>query len=134
MAHLLVVEDEDDIRDLLEFALTRAGHTVDATGNGLAARDLINLNVYDVVLLDVGLPGMSGTELAHQVSLGHTIHRPRIVMLSAYGSVEDQQRGLDAGADHYLVKPTPLREVVRVTEELCRREEGSDDGAGTRSA
>lgn len=123
MVYVLVVEDEDDIRDLVEFALGRKGHTSDGTGNGLVARDLINQNDYDVVVLDVGLPGMSGIEVAQQVSLGHTSHRPKIVMLSAYGSPEDQQRGIEAGADRYLVKPSPLREIVRVIEELSHEAE-----------
>lgn len=126
MAYVLVVEDEDDIRDLVEFALTRNGHTADGAGDGLVALDLINENDYDVVILDVGLPGASGIEVAQQVSLGHTSHQPMIVMLSAYGSLEDQQRGLDAGADRYLVKPSPLREIVRVIEELTRQGERLD--------
>lgn len=118
MAHVLVVEDETDIRDLVEFALTRQGHTSDGTNDGRVALDLVNQNHYDVLVLDVGLPGMSGIEVAQQISSGHTTHRPRIVMLSAYGAVEDQTRGLAAGADHYLVKPAPLREVVRIVDEL----------------
>ena len=126
MAYVLVVEDEDDIRDLVEFALTRQGHTADGAGNGRVALDLINQNAYDVVVLDVGLPGLSGIEVAQQVALGHTAHRPRIVMLSAFGAIEDQRRGLQAGADHYLVKPAPLREVVRLVDDLVQRSEQHD--------
>lgn len=126
MAYVLVVEDEDDIRDLVEFALTRQGHTADGAADGRVALDLVNQNAYDVIVLDVGLPGLSGLDVAQQITLGHTANRPRIVMLSAYGAIEDQRRGLDAGADHYLVKPAPLREVVRLVDDLMQKPEQHD--------
>lgn len=121
MAHVLVVDDDDDIRDLVELALRRQGHTTAAASDGLFALEMINDRAYDVVVLDVGMPRMSGLEVARHVAEGRTAHRPWILMLSAFGTRDEQQRGLDAGADRYLVKPTPLRVVAEAVAELAEK-------------
>ena len=118
MAHLLVVDDDADIRALVELALLQDGHAVDTAVDGVEAIDLINQHPYAAVVLDVGMPRMSGLEVAVCVTQGGTTHRPRILMLSAYAGAVDQQRGRDAGADTYLVKGTPLSEIRRVVSVL----------------
>lgn len=129
MAYVLVVDDDEDIRTLVELALLQDGHTVDTAADGVEAIDRINLHPYAAVVLDVGMPRMSGLEVATCVTQGGTTHRPRILMLSAYAGAADQQRGREAGADTYLVKGTPLSEVRSAISVLVRKPpfEMSDD-------
>ena len=120
MAHLLVVDDDEDIRTLVELALSQDGHTVDTAADGIEAIDLINQQPYAAIVLDVGMPRMSGLEVATCVTQGGTTHRPRILMLSAYAGRVDQERGREAGADTYLVKGTPLSEIKRAVSALVQ--------------
>lgn len=117
MAAVLVVEDERDIRELLRRYLERAGHSVVTSASGAEALRLLETAPPDLVLLDLGLPDVDGTEVLRAA------REPRIpvIVLTARASVEDRIRGLELGADDYVVKPfSPTEVVLRVQAVLGR--------------
>lgn len=117
MATVLVVEDERDIRDLLRRYLERANHSVITTGSGAEALRLVDESMPDLVLLDIGLPDISGFEVLAAATARHV---PTIA-LTARSSVEDRIEGLQKGADDYVTKPfSPQEVVLRVAAVLSR--------------
>jgi len=125
MAQLLVVEDDDAIAEPLVRALAREGHEVALAGTGERALELIAEREHDLVVLDLGLPGIDGVEVCRRAREG----RPRlaILMLTARSSELDEVLGLDAGADDYLTKPFSLSVLGARVRALLRR--GGEDGA-----
>lgn len=116
MPEILVVEDERDIRDVLRRYLERAGFAVLTTGSGAEALTLIDTALPDLVLLDLGLPDIDGTEV---LRAAHA--RIPVIVLTARAGVDDRIRGLQAGADDYVVKPfSPTEVVLRVQAVLAR--------------
>ncbi len=121
---LLVVEDEEDLADALRVGLVRAGYAVDTAADAQQARDLLGVNAYDVMLLDVNLPDGDGFALCRELRRGE-IDAPgdvRVLMLTARGGLTDRVRGLDEGADDYLVKPFALEELLARIRALLRRD------------
>jgi len=113
---ILVVEDERDIRDVLRRYLERAGFAVLTTGSGAEALTLIDTALPDLVLLDLGLPDIDGTEVLRSAHA-----RIPVIVLTARAGVDDRIRGLQAGADDYVVKPfSPTEVVLRVQAVLAR--------------
>lgn len=117
---VLVVEDEPDLREAVRKALRRDGYAVDDTGDGHAAVGMCLRVSYDIVVLDLTLPGIDGLEVCGRIRSGP--EPPLVLMLTARDSVEDRVAGLDAGADDYLVKPFDLRELLARLRALSRRE------------
>lgn len=117
---MLVVEDEPDLREALRKALRRDGYAVDEAGDGHAAVGACLRTPYDLVVLDLTLPGLDGLEVCAQIRA--TSQPPLVLMLTARDAVEDRVAGLDAGADDYLVKPFDLRELLARLRALARRE------------
>lgn len=117
-AKILVVEDEERIRQFLQRGLTYEGYEIDVAQDGPAALEFANENPPDLVLLDVMLPGMSGLEVCRQ--LRQMIDVP-VLMLTAKEAIEDRVAGLDAGADDYLVKPFSFDELLARVRALLRR-------------
>src|SRR4051794_33949171 len=116
---LLVIEDEARLIEVLKSALGRAGFVVDAVDTAADAREALALVSYDAAILDLGLPDGDGLEvLAEARRAGRNI--PALV-LTARDTVEDRVRGLDAGADDYLIKPFAMTELVARTKALLRR-------------
>ena len=116
MPEILVVEDERDIRDVLRRYLERAGFAVLTTGSGAEALTLMETALPDLVLLDLGLPDIDGTEV---LRAAHT--RIPVIVLTARAGVDDRIRGLQLGADDYVVKPfSPTEVVLRVQAVLAR--------------
>jgi DNA-binding response OmpR family regulator len=119
---VLIVEDEQKIRDLVRRYLERAGYIVLSTGSGAEAITIVADARPDLVVLDLGLPDVSGTEVAREV---RTIADIPIVMLTARSDEEDRIAGLELGADDYVTKPFSPRELVlRVRAVLHRRSGG----------
>jgi len=118
--HLLLVEDDDRLRQLLTRMLEGEGHVVEATGGGREALDVAQLGGgLDVIILDIGLPDLSGFEVARTIrSKGLAIP---ILMLTARDTVTDRVTGLDTGADDYLVKPFAFAELAARVRALGRR-------------
>ncbi len=107
---ILIVEDDAEISANLYDYLAARGHSVDAALNGLVALHLATSQSFDVIVLDLGLPGMDGLTLAQRLRRDACLTVP-ILMLTARDTLDDKLAGFDAGADDYLVKPFALREV-----------------------
>jgi two-component system response regulator MprA len=119
---VLVVEDDAAVRRMLERSLAKEGFEVTAAADGGAALALAETAVPDLVVLDVAMPGLSGFEVCRRLrAKGLT---GGVLMLTARDSVEDRVRGLESGADDYVVKPFAIAEVVARLRALTRR--GSD--------
>jgi DNA-binding response OmpR family regulator len=115
---VLVVEDDEPIAEVLQRSLRMEGYEVRTSGDGLAALDLAHAFVPDLVVLDLGLPGLDGIEVARR--LRQRDDTP-ILMLTARDAVESRVEGLDSGADDYLVKPFERRELLARMRALLRR-------------
>lgn len=121
-AKLLVVEDERDIRDMLVFALEEAGFTVEEASTAERALSLLQDGfVPDMLLIDWMLPGANGVELARRVRQKPEFEQTPIIMLTARGEEDDRVKGLEAGADDYVVKPFSPRELIARIRAVLRR-------------
>jgi len=116
---ILVVEDEPVLRDGLVDLLRGAGHAVEAEGDGRAAEARAIREDFDLVVLDLMLPGRDGIEICTQLRLTRP-HLP-VLMLTARGAEEEKVRGLRAGADDYVTKPFGARELLARVDALGRR-------------
>ncbi|HEX8657298.1 MAG TPA: response regulator transcription factor, partial [Hymenobacter sp.] len=116
---ILLVEDEPSVAAFLHQGLTEQGYTIDLASNGLLGLRYAQLVPYDCLILDQMLPGLSGLEVCRQVRV-HDARVP-ILMLTALGETDDKIRGLDAGADDYLVKPFAFEELLARLRALVRR-------------
>jgi DNA-binding response OmpR family regulator len=121
---ILVVEDETDIGNLIKHALERSGGmAVDVVGSGDAALTSVNERLPDLMILDLNLPVLSGTEVCRLLRGKPTTSNLPIIMLTAKTSEADRVSGLDLGADDYVTKPFSLRELgARVRAVLRRRQ------------
>jgi DNA-binding response OmpR family regulator len=121
---LLVVDDEVDLADAVATGLRREGHAVDVAHDGASALDLLAVDEYDLVLLDIAMPGdLDGLDVCRAIRDGAAAGpMPRVLMLTARDEVDDRVTGLDAGADDYLVKPFAFKELSARVRTLLRRE------------
>jgi two-component system copper resistance phosphate regulon response regulator CusR len=115
----LVVEDEKRIADFLQRGLESAGYAVDVAGDGRAAIDLVHATDYDLIILDMMLPDMDGLKVLEKVR--NRKASPPVLILSARGTVDDRVKGLELGADDYLVKPFAFAELLARVRVLLRR-------------
>jgi DNA-binding response OmpR family regulator len=120
VVRVLVVEDEPEMAALLARGLRAEGYAVDLADNGIDAMGLNAAAPYDIALLDVMLPGMSGFELCRR--LREQASGVAILLLTARDAVDDRIRGLDAGADDYLTKPFAFAELAARLRALRRRD------------
>lgn len=116
---ILIVEDEAKMARLLHRGLTEHGHVVHVAATGDSAVDVASAEPFDVVLLDVMLPGTDGFGVCRRLR-DQSVWTP-VLMLTARSSVDDRVRGLDAGADDYLVKPFAFEELLARIRALARR-------------
>ena len=124
MTKILIVEDEKPISKLIEMSLTSAGYACTCVYDGMAAADLLEEHRYDLVLLDIMLPGASGYELMDYI-------RPMdipVIFLTAKTSVADRVKGLRLGADDYLGKPFEIIELLARVESVLRRYHTTEEG------
>lgn len=117
-AHLLLVEDDPEIRETLAAFLRGKGYTVDVAGSGEAAMPFLDSPGIELVLLDVMLPGIDGLEVCRRI---RARGGPRIIMLTALGEALDKVVGLEIGADDYITKPFDLRELLARVRAMLRR-------------
>ena len=101
---ILIVEDNDDARDALRMLLELDGHVVEAAAEGMQALDIARGKDPDVALVDIGLPGIDGYEVARRIRTSGS-RRPLLIALTGYGQPEDRRRATEAGFDSMLVKP-----------------------------
>ncbi|HUW50681.1 MAG TPA: response regulator [Sulfuricella sp.] len=119
---LLLVEDDSLLGDGIRAGLRLAGHTVDWVKDGVAAQLALEAEEYSLVVLDLGLPRLSGLELLRWLrQSGETLP---VLILTARDTVADRVKGLDSGADDYLVKPFDLEELAARVRSLLRRSSG----------
>ncbi|MBI4873004.1 MAG: response regulator transcription factor [Acidobacteria bacterium] len=116
---LLVVEDEKRIADFLERGLKSAGYAVDLAGDGAAALNLVHAADYDLIVLDLMLPDIDGFKLLEKIR--DRTAGPPVLILSARGNVDDRVKGLELGADDYVVKPFAFVELLARVRALLRR-------------
>jgi two-component system OmpR family response regulator len=117
--HLLVVEDDPRLADLIRRLLSSERHLVEVAASGSAALEIAGTDGLDAIVLDVGLPDMSGFDVARRLRADRI--RTPILMLTARDAVSDRVSGLDAGADDYLVKPFAFEELSARLRALGRR-------------
>jgi two-component system, OmpR family, response regulator MprA len=125
---ILVVDDERKVRDAVDRALRLDGHVVTLAEDGRAALDTIGTVRPDALVLDVLMPCVDGVEVCRRLRAAGD--RTPVLMLTARDAVADRVRGLDAGADDYLVKPFALEELLARVRALLRRA-GPEDAKGT---
>ncbi len=130
--HILVVDDEPEIGRVIEAYLTKEGYRVSAATNGARMREVLADHAVDLVILDLGLPGEDGLELARALRAESNIG---IIMLTGRGGLADRVTGLEIGADDYLTKPFALRELLARVRSVLRRHGsgGAGPGAGSPS-
>src|SRR5271170_5961129 len=116
---VLVIEDEKRIADFLSRGLESAGYAVDVANTGTSAVDLVHTTEYDLAVLDLGLPDMDGLSVLEKIRNRKVI--PPVLILSARDSVDDRVKGLEQGADDYLVKPFAFVELLARVRVLLRR-------------
>jgi len=117
---ILIIEDEKLLADSLQTLLTSKGFDVEVVYDGETGKDYAELGIYDLLILDVMMPGMDGYELARQVRANRC--STPILMLTARSGLEDRIEGLNAGADYYLTKPFDTRELLACINALLRRQ------------
>lgn len=123
---LLLVEDEKRMAQALVELLRLEKYEVDHCADGISGLDAVESNLYDIIILDVMLPGKNGFEIAYEARK-HGIRTP-ILMLTAKGELDDKVAGLDSGADDYLTKPFMTKELLARLRALTRRNINSADG------
>ncbi|MGH4020418.1 MAG: response regulator [Pseudonocardiaceae bacterium] len=123
MTRVLIVEDEESFADPLAFLLRKEGFTTALATTGQQALEEFDRNGADIVLLDLMLPGMSGTDVCKQLRAGSAVP---VIMVTARDSEIDKVVGLELGADDYITKPYSARELIARIRAVLRR--GGDDG------
>ena len=121
MAKILIVEDERPIRNLIQRNLELIGHTCIGVGDGLTALELIESEVFDLMIFDVMLPKLSGFEL-----IKHANQTPTIFVTAKEG-INDRLKGLSLGADDYIVKPFEIQELILRVRVVLRRTKKEDE-------
>lgn len=117
MIKILIVEDQASIRELIAINLSRMGYDCAVAHNGKIAADLIEKNIYDLILLDIMLPEIDGYELIKYIEPTAT----PVIFITAKGSLKDRVKGLHMGADDYIVKPFETEELIARVESVLRR-------------
>jgi two-component system, OmpR family, response regulator len=121
MARILVIEDEADIRQVLDYNLKSAGHEVVEASRGVDGLRLLREREPDLVLLDLMLPDMPGTEVCRSIKDNPATRALPVVMLTARGEEIDRVVGFEIGADDYITKPFSLEEVIARLRAILRR-------------
>ena len=116
---ILFVEDDADLGFGVQLALQKMSYQVDHVDNGIKADQMLLVQLYDLVILDIGLPGISGLDVLRRLRLRKS--KVPVLVLTARDHVADRVSGLDAGADDYLVKPFAMTELEARARALMRR-------------
>lgn len=111
LAHILIVEDEDNIAVALEFLLTRAGHSHKRLSGGANALAEVRATRPDLILLDIMLPDVSGYDILRTLRAERDLARVHVLMMTARGSVVERKKALALGADGFIAKPFELSEL-----------------------
>ena len=123
---ILIVEDEHILAETLKEVLIKKGYEAKTAEDGITGLELIKTDAFDLIILDVLLPGIDGIQVVKNARAAH-IATP-ILMLTAKTQIDDRVEGLDAGADYYMPKPFDLRELLACINALLRRDNQSEEG------
>jgi two-component system alkaline phosphatase synthesis response regulator PhoP len=118
---ILVVDDEDDIRELIEYNLSKAGYRMTCVSSGEEALQAVTTNAPDLIILDLMLPGMDGLDVCRQLKSDAALRSIPVIMVSARGEEADVVSGLELGADDYLCKPFSPRVLLARVKSVLRR-------------
>jgi two-component system phosphate regulon response regulator PhoB len=121
MARVLVVEDEADLRDILEYNLAQAGHSVEVAATGAEGLRSVRATPPDLVLLDLMLPDVSGIELCKTLKKTPATQDVRVIMVTAKSEEIDRVLGFELGVDDYVTKPFSVRELLLRVQAVLRR-------------
>jgi len=121
MAHILVAEDERDIRELINFTLMYAGYQVTQASNGAEALELAPKVKPDLIMMDVRMPKMTGYEACRQIKQIEELRNIPVIFLSAKGQDEEVQTGIEAGAVAYILKPFSPEDLTRQIGEILKQ-------------
>jgi two-component system phosphate regulon response regulator PhoB len=128
MARILVIEDEKDLRDVLEYNLRQAGHTVQLAATGKDGLRLAREGSPELVILDLMLPDIPGTDVCRALKHENGTRDTRVMMLTAKGEEIDRVVGFELGAEDYVTKPFSVRELLlRIQAVLRRRDPGAEE-------
>lgn len=123
MAEILIVEDEEPISNLIKMSLKKAGYQCRQAFDGYEAADCMEKDRFDLILLDIMLPGIDGYELLEYSKLNKT----PVIFITAMGDLNDRVKGLRAGADDYITKPFEMSELLARVETVLRRYHKTED-------
>jgi len=126
MAHLLLIEDEADLQKILEFNLRQAGHEVSSSLRGRQGVQLAKERMPELIVLDLMLPDMAGTEVCKLLKKDAATQAIPILILTAKGEEIDRILGFELGADDYLTKPFSIRELLLRIDAILRRARGEN--------
>ena len=121
MEHILIVEDEIDIAQLVSFNLERAGYSVDIVNDGREGLEKIVKDQPNLVILDLMLPGMDGYQILKEMQRDTRSHSIPVLMLTAKSQTDDRIKGLELGADDYLTKPFSPKELILRAQAILKR-------------
>jgi len=121
MAHILVIDDDTDIRKLVETILTKAGHKVSLAADGESGLGFAMLKKPDLIILDLNLPKMNGFEVCRRLKKDEATRKIPVIMLTAaYDEWEDAKKGFELGADEYVIKPFASELLLHNIERLLK--------------
>jgi DNA-binding response OmpR family regulator len=126
---LLVVEDNQRLRNSIKLSLEESGYVLDTAADGIEGQELAEMTAYDAIILDIMLPKRDGLEVCRNLRQLHL--RTPIILLTARDTVDDRVKGLDSGADDYLIKPFSLDELRARLRALLRRDAPDKTGVLT---
>lgn len=124
---ILVVEDEKNIRELIRFNLEKNGYKVETSDNGMDGFKMAESGEFDLLLLDIMLPGMDGLDICKKVRNGSKVPSIPIIMLTAKNEEIDKVLGLELGADDYISKPFGIKELIARIKANLRRSNMSEE-------
>jgi two-component system, OmpR family, alkaline phosphatase synthesis response regulator PhoP len=124
---ILVVDDEKDILELIDYNLSKNGYRVKTVTTGEDALELIKENDYDLIILDLMLPGVDGFDICKTIKADKQKSSIPIVMVTAKSEEADKVAGLEIGADHYVTKPFSPRELLAIVKATLRRRPAKED-------
>ncbi len=123
MIHLLIVEDEQRLAEILKKQFDDSGFNAEIAFDGYVGKQLVEKNAYDLIILDINLPLINGYDLCREIRKSNS--RIPIIMLTALGTVDNKMAGFDIGADDYVIKPFDFRELLARVNVFLRRSDSA---------